>query len=72
MIRGKHPDALDKAKRVIQQICREVQNESELELKIPTDLHGLILGTQWKTWSDLVLRCGGPDNPKLQNEIIQM
>ena len=66
MIRGKHPDALDKAKRVIQQICREVQN------KIPTDLHGLILGTQWKTWSDLVLRCGGPDNPKLQNEIIQM
>jgi hypothetical protein len=72
IIRGKNADILDKARRVIQHVCREVQAESELELNIPLDLHGLILGAQWKAWSDLVLRCGGPSDLQLQKEIIEM
>ena len=72
MIRGKTPCILDNAKRMIQRICGDVQGESELELKISPDLHGLILGTHWKTWNDLVLRCGGPHDPQLQKEIIEM
>ncbi|KIM82093.1 hypothetical protein PILCRDRAFT_484718 [Piloderma croceum F 1598] len=72
ILRGKRPDILNKAQRAIQEICREVQNEAQLELKIPIDQHGLFLGPKWSTWSELVVRCGGPEDPKLQQDIIQI
>jgi hypothetical protein len=71
-LRGKRPAILDKAQKEIQKICREVENEVQLELRIPIHQHGLILGAKWRTWSELVLRCGGPEDPKLQQDIIQM
>jgi hypothetical protein len=71
IIRGKL-GVLDNAEKAIQQICREVQDESELVLSIPEQYHTLIRGVGWKTWSNLVLSCGGPRDPELQREIIEL
>lgn len=72
ILRVTNAEILDKAKVMVNQICHHVQAESEVVLKVPLDLRGLILGPQWKTWTEIVLRCGGPEDPRLQSELIEM
>lgn len=72
VLRATNAEILDKAKATVDQICHDVQAESELVLHVPLDLRGLILGPQWKTWTEIVLRCGGPEDPRLQSELIEM
>jgi hypothetical protein len=68
VLRAKDVEILNKAEAIIRQICYDVQAESELKLEIPLDLRGLIR----KTWTDIVLRCGGPEDRNLQRELIDL
>lgn len=66
------PTLLDKAVDAINIIDQRLSDEAERTLTVPKDLLGLILGANRSRWSDMVGRCGGPEQRDLQDLMIDM
>jgi hypothetical protein len=63
---------LDRAVKEIQELDEKLSKEPIERLNIPPQFHGLVLGSKWKRWGDLVVDCGGPTDPNLQKDMIDM
>ena len=47
-------------------------DKSKKQITTPSDIHGLIIGKQWQNWNEMVIRCGGPEDSRLQALMIEM
>ncbi|KDQ56408.1 hypothetical protein JAAARDRAFT_311487 [Jaapia argillacea MUCL 33604] len=65
-------EALSAATDKIRQIERAVLTEKEVSIVIPSQSRSIIIGPQWQTWSEIVLRCGGPSDLQAQKNIIEI
>lgn len=71
IMRG-NTEALEKAEHLIKNWHNNSVVETRNKLKVPFDQIGLLLGKGWSRWAELVVRCGGPQDPKLQSALIDM
>ncbi|KAF9222579.1 SCP160 protein [Gyrodon lividus] len=64
-------EAINAAKTSILEIAGQVGEETTASLDIETKYHGTIIGAGGQGLKDLIIRCGGPSDPKLQAGLIR-
>ncbi|KAF8844641.1 hypothetical protein BDN67DRAFT_962561 [Paxillus ammoniavirescens] len=64
-------EAINAAKTAILVIADEVGEETTVSLVIETKYHRTVIGAGGQGLRDLVIRCGGPSDPKLQAGLIR-
>ncbi|KIJ18943.1 hypothetical protein PAXINDRAFT_166858 [Paxillus involutus ATCC 200175] len=64
-------EAINAAKTAILAIADEIGEETTVSLVIETKYHRIVIGAGGQGLRDLVIRCGGPSDPKLQAGLIR-
>lgn len=65
-------EAISAAKTAILAIAEQVGEETSASLVIETKFHRAIIGAGGQGLKDLIARCGGPTDPKLQAGLVRL
>lgn len=65
-------EAINAAKSAILAIAEQVGEETTASLDIETKFHRAIIGAGGQGLKDLIIRCGGPSDPKLQAGLVRL
>jgi polyribonucleotide nucleotidyltransferase len=65
-------EAINAAKSAILAIAEQVGEETTASLDIETKFHRSIIGAGGQGLKDLIIRCGGPSDPKVQAGLVRL
>ncbi|WFD18652.1 hypothetical protein MCAP1_000858 [Malassezia caprae] len=69
-LRGARP-AIEAARTAIAAIVADVEREAELQLDIPAQFHAQLIGQGGQHLRDLIVRAGGPTEPRAQAQTVR-
>ena len=63
---------IKEAQTLIVEIANSVQEETTVEIMIENKFHRSLIGAGGQGLKDLIVRCGGPADPKLQAGLVRL
>lgn len=63
--------AIEAARSAVSAIVAEVEREAELHLTIPSQFHAQLIGQGGQRLRDLIVRAGGPTDPRAQAQMVR-
>ena len=70
-VRG-NKQSIKEAQEMILEIASTVPEESIVDMKIENKFHRSLIGAGGQGLRDLIIRCGGPTDPKLQAGLVRL
>jgi len=64
--------AIEEAQNLILEIASSVPDETTVEITIENKFHRSLIGAGGQGLKDLIARCGGPTDPKLQAGLVRL
>ena len=64
--------AIKEAQSLILEIASSVPEETTLDMVIENKFHRSLIGVGGQGLKDLIVRCGGPTDPKLQAGLVRL